>query len=134
MRAVIDTPDWGPDILIKILPDLDVAFFNGLLRNKIQVSWKFQLISKEYLEDNLATYFQHPENHKMLFQRTLGSNFIDLGKDEKWLKDVLKMKETEFNAMRAQPTLTTANANLTTTADTALDSRVPDGSFHGVRT
>ena len=40
MRAVIDTPDWGPDILIKILPDLDVAFFNGFLRNKIQVSWQ----------------------------------------------------------------------------------------------
>ena len=40
MRAVIDTPDCGPDILIKILPDLDVAFFNGLIRNKIQVSWQ----------------------------------------------------------------------------------------------
>lgn len=40
MRAVIDTPGWGPDLLIKILPDLDVAFFNGLLRNKIQVSWQ----------------------------------------------------------------------------------------------
>ena len=31
MRAVIDTPDRGPDVLIRILPDLDVAFFNGLL-------------------------------------------------------------------------------------------------------
>ena len=41
MRAVVvDTWDWGPDVLVKILPDLDVAFFNGLLKNKIQVSWQ----------------------------------------------------------------------------------------------
>lgn len=41
MRAVVvDTLDWGPDVLLKILPDLDGAFFNGLLRNKIQVSWQ----------------------------------------------------------------------------------------------
>lgn len=44
MRAVVvDALDWGPDVLIKILPDLDVAFFNGLLRNKIQVSWQDSL-------------------------------------------------------------------------------------------
>ena len=40
MRAAIDTPGWGPDILIKIIPDMDIAFFNGLLRHKIHVSWQ----------------------------------------------------------------------------------------------
>ena len=31
INQVISTPDWGPDILVKILPDLDVAFFDGYL-------------------------------------------------------------------------------------------------------
>ena len=29
MRQVIHSPRWGPDILVKILPDMDMAFFNG---------------------------------------------------------------------------------------------------------
>ena len=29
MRQMIHTPGWGPDILVKILPDVDMAFFNG---------------------------------------------------------------------------------------------------------
>ena len=40
MREVIWTPGWGPDTLIKILPDMDEAFFNGLLRQRVQVSWE----------------------------------------------------------------------------------------------
>ena len=40
----------------------------------------FQLMSREYLEDNLALYFQHAENHKMLFQRAhTGAPFTTLG-------------------------------------------------------
>lgn len=40
MREVINTPGWGPDILVKILPDMDEAFSNGLLRCSIQVTWE----------------------------------------------------------------------------------------------
>ena len=40
MKEVIWTPGWGPDTLIKILPDMDKAFFNGLLRHRVQVSWE----------------------------------------------------------------------------------------------
>ena len=40
MREVIWTPGWGPDTLIKILPDMDEAFVNGLLRYRVQVSWE----------------------------------------------------------------------------------------------
>ena len=43
MRAVISTPDWGPDTWIKILPDMDIAFFKGLLRHKIHVSRRDKL-------------------------------------------------------------------------------------------
>lgn len=39
IKQVIDTPDWGPDTLIKMLPDMDVAFFNGQLRSRVRVSW-----------------------------------------------------------------------------------------------
>ncbi|KAK3176964.1 hypothetical protein OEA41_008290, partial [Lepraria neglecta] len=31
---------WGPDTIIKALPDLDVAFFGGNLRNNVGVFWK----------------------------------------------------------------------------------------------
>ena len=31
---------WGPDTTIKALPDLDVAFFGGSLRNNVGVFWK----------------------------------------------------------------------------------------------
>ena len=40
INQVISTPDWGPDILVKILPDLDVAFFDGYLRSRVQASWQ----------------------------------------------------------------------------------------------
>ena len=40
MREVISTPGWGPDMLVKILPDMDEAFFNGLLRSRVQVTWE----------------------------------------------------------------------------------------------
>ena len=39
MRQVLDTPDWGPDILLKMFSDMDVAFFEGQLRNRVRVSW-----------------------------------------------------------------------------------------------
>ncbi|KAL9076588.1 MAG: hypothetical protein Q9161_000920 [Pseudevernia consocians] len=33
-------PDWGPETIIKSLPDIDVAFFGGWLRGLIQFSWQ----------------------------------------------------------------------------------------------
>lgn len=40
MREVIGRPGWGPDILVKILPNMDEAFFNDLLRCRVQVTWE----------------------------------------------------------------------------------------------
>ncbi len=42
MREVIrtPTPDWGPDVLVKIFRDIDVAFFNCALRFRVLVSWE----------------------------------------------------------------------------------------------
>ena len=36
INQVISTPDWGPDTLVKILPDRDVAFFDDYLRSRVQ--------------------------------------------------------------------------------------------------
>ncbi len=63
---------------------------------------KLQLRSKEHLEDILVTYFRHAGNHKMLFQRALGSNVIGLGKVGGWLQNSLKMKEADFDAVPKQ--------------------------------
>lgn len=40
INRVIHTPDWGPDVLVKILSDMDIAFFDGRLRVRIHVSWQ----------------------------------------------------------------------------------------------
>lgn len=40
IKQVIDTPDWGPDTMVKMLPDLDVAFFDGRLRSRVHASWQ----------------------------------------------------------------------------------------------
>ena len=40
IRQALSTPDWGPDMLVKLLPDMDLAFFNGGLRTHVQVSWE----------------------------------------------------------------------------------------------
>ena len=37
---VLRTPVWGPDMLLQISCDLDIAFFDGYLRNRIKVSWE----------------------------------------------------------------------------------------------
>ena len=37
---VLCTPVWGPDMLVQIARDLDTAFFDGRLRDTIQVSWE----------------------------------------------------------------------------------------------
>ena len=40
IHQAISTPNWGPDLLIKLMPDLDTAFFNGRLRTHVQVAWE----------------------------------------------------------------------------------------------
>ena len=37
---VLRTPVWGPEMLVQITRDLDTAFFDGRLRDTIQVSWE----------------------------------------------------------------------------------------------
>ena len=39
IREVVLTPGWSPDTLMKVLPDVDEAFFDGLLRYRIEVAW-----------------------------------------------------------------------------------------------
>ncbi|MCJ1467102.1 hypothetical protein MMC07_005724 [Pseudocyphellaria aurata] len=37
--VLLERDDWHPDIVIKALPDIDTAFFNGMLRGNIKVQW-----------------------------------------------------------------------------------------------
>ena len=39
LRLAAWDPDWGPDIIIKALRDIDIAFFNSRLRGNVKVRW-----------------------------------------------------------------------------------------------
>ena len=39
LRLAAWNPDWGPDIIIKALRDIDIAFFNSRLRGNVKVHW-----------------------------------------------------------------------------------------------
>ena len=55
MRQVICTPGWRPDILIKMLPDMNEASLNGLLRSRVRVSWEDEAsIQSSSLHPNFA--------------------------------------------------------------------------------
>ena len=39
LRLAVWDPDWGPDIIIKALRDIDIDFFNSRLRGNVKVHW-----------------------------------------------------------------------------------------------
>ena len=53
---MIRTPDWGPDILIKVLHDMDIACFKGL--------------SQFMIRPRILECFMRPDYRSVFFQRT----------------------------------------------------------------
>ncbi len=82
MRQVIrtPTPDWGPDVLVKICRDMDVAFFNCILRFRVRVSWEdsASMQSARFPDPDFAnrlgsTQFDRANNNCYILCRTSSS-------------------------------------------------------------
>ena len=65
IKLAISTPGWEPDLLVKLMPDLDVAFFKGRLRTHVQVSWE---------DSHTMLHLQHPASD---FANSLGVTLFD---------------------------------------------------------
>lgn len=79
INQAISTPNWGPDLLVKLMPDLDTAFFNSRLRTHVQVAWKDES-SIVFMDEDTDTLFPNALG-LTLFNSVNNSSYIFLNRD-----------------------------------------------------